>query len=100
MILTDEGYRVLLASDGAAALDLATSEAPDLSLLDLTMPLFDAAIFCLAYRDGEGTAPVVLNTTSQLPDIEMTVAAYAAAAFIGKPFEIEELLATVARLLR
>ncbi len=50
------------------------------------------------YTASGGT--VVLNTTSQLPDIEMTVAAYAAAALIAKPFEIEELPATVACLPR
>jgi two-component system, OmpR family, response regulator VanR len=51
VLLADEGYRVLLAAHGSEALNLATSEDVDLIVLDLVMPLFDAADV-IARHDG------------------------------------------------
>lgn len=100
LILTDEGYRALLAANGAEALALATSETVDLVLLDVIMPLFDASDFCRAYRDRGGQAPVVLITAANADDIARAVEACDAADHIRKPFEIDTVLMTVARFVR
>jgi DNA-binding response OmpR family regulator len=99
-ILALDGYRVLLAGDGAAALGLAASESPDLILLDLTMPLFDASDFCRTYRGTGGRAPIVLVTAANPDAVEAATVACRADAAILKPFAIDEVLATVAGLLR
>jgi DNA-binding response OmpR family regulator len=98
-ILADEGFRVQVAGDGAAALDLATSNTPDLILLDLVMPLFDAADFCRTYRDAGGRAPIVLITAADSAMIDGATVACRAAGAIAKPFAIDEVLEMVARLL-
>ena len=98
LLLSGEGYRVLVAGDGAAAFDLATAEDVDLILLDVVMPLFDAAGFCRAYRATCGTAPVVLISAAPPDVVDAAMEASGAAAAIRKPFEVDELLGIVARL--
>jgi CheY-like chemotaxis protein len=100
MILADEGYRALPASNGTEALALATSEQVDLILLDVVMPLFDAADFCRAYRDAGGHAPVILVSASNPDEIARAVEACGAADHIRKPFEIDTVLIAVARFVR
>jgi two-component system OmpR family response regulator len=99
-LLSDEGYRVLTAGDGAEASRLATSEDVGLVLLDLTMPLFDAADFCRDYRAGGGRAPIVLVTAAQPDKVAGAVEACRADDVILKPFMIDEVIETVAGLVR
>ena len=37
-ILEEEGYRVVLAQDGAEAIDVVEAESPDVAVLDIRMP--------------------------------------------------------------
>ena len=76
---------------------LATSDDVDLILLDVVMPLFDAADFCRAYRDAGGQAPVVLVTASNPDEADKAVEACGAVGCIRKPFEIDTVLTTVAQ---
>lgn len=98
-VLSDGGYRVLVAADGDEALALADGDPPDVILLDLVMPLFDAAGFCRAYRERGGTAPVVLISAAPPDDVEAAVAPCGAAAWILKPFDADELLRQVRELV-
>jgi len=50
MLLTDEGYEPLVASNGAVALDLVRQTPPRLILLDLMMPVMDGRAFLRACR--------------------------------------------------
>jgi CheY-like chemotaxis protein len=102
MILQFEGYRAVAAADGFEALSAAEREQPDLILLDYAMPHLDGPGFCRAYREWGGTAPIVLVTAALrvTTDEACKVAeACGAAAFIEKPFELDALLATIARCL-
>ena len=62
--LSAEYYEVLTASDGATALAVAGSEAPDIVLLDVMMPGMDGFQVCRRLKDDPVTRhiPVVLVT--------------------------------------
>jgi len=95
-LFTAEGYRVAAGADGATALALARGHATRLVLVDLTMPGVDGATFCRSYRARGGQAPIILMTAAEV-DHE-AVASYGADAYVVKPFDLDVLLATVARL--
>jgi PleD family two-component response regulator len=62
MLLEDEGYSVVEATDGQASLELALDRGIDLIQLDSAMPRLSGTAFCLAYRDRDGHAPDILIT--------------------------------------
>jgi CheY-like chemotaxis protein len=96
--LEDEGYGVLSASDGEAALALV-GEQPCAVLLDMRMPILDGWGFAEAYRALPGAhAPIVVMTAAE------NAAAWAeeigAAGVLAKPFRLDDLLAVVAQHCR
>jgi CheY-like chemotaxis protein len=96
--LADEGYEVRIAGDGASALEVLQAWAPCLILLDIMMPVMDGRAFLRELWQLEDLAatPVVLVSGAGGPllsDVSMRVA-----DVIRKPFRLERLLDTVARL--
>lgn len=97
MVLTDEGYRVITASNGKEGLEcLRRGEEPSLILLDLMMPVMDGYQFRLAQRQDPALAsiPVVVLTAGT---IDRRVGEMAPAAFLKKPVTLETLVAAVAQ---
>ncbi len=70
--LTDDGWFVDEAENGAIALDLATKNRPDLVLLDLMMPVMDGFEFVMHYRmlEGCGETPIIVVTAKDLDQSE------------------------------
>lgn len=99
MMLGGDGYRVVAAADGGEGLDIARRDGPDLILVDAMMPHLDGAAFCWAYFEGGGSAPVVLISAGNSDVIATTIEACGAAAFVTKPFDVDEVLDMIARLL-
>src|SRR5215212_10332226 len=99
-LLDDDGYRTVMAIDGAEALDLAIRAAPALILLDLGLPALAGPDFCRAYRERGGQAPVILVTAANEQTVTEALAACGAMAYILKPFKIEWVLESVARHIR
>lgn len=100
-LLTSRGYEVASAGDGATALRLVESAAPDLVLLDVMMPPPDGYAVCRELRENERTRmlPVIMLTAAS--DSEKTKGLEAGADdFIAKPFDHDELFARVQSLLR
>jgi CheY-like chemotaxis protein len=64
MLLRDSGYETLTASDGAAALELAREEKPDLVTLDISMPKASGTRFYKELKTDPqlGGTPVVIVT--------------------------------------
>ena len=95
-----EGYEVVTVPDGAAALESFDAGAPDLMLLDISMPNVDGLTVCRTIRArGSDTPVLMLTARHEVPD---RVAGLDAGAddYLVKPFALEELLARVRARLR
>ena len=96
MALSDEGYEVLTAADGADALLLAGRRTPRVILLDMRMPVMDGWQFARAYRQTPGShAPIVVVTAAA--EAARRATEIDAEDVLPKPFRIDELLTVVHR---
>ena len=95
-ILADEGYRVTVSA-GAAALAEARDDPPALVLLDVMMPGMDGPTVCRHLKADPRTAQVPVLFLTALP--AQVVAARLGdcphEGLLGKPFDVDELLAAV-----
>jgi DNA-binding response OmpR family regulator len=95
--LERDGYEVLSAPDGEAALDLALARTPDLALLDVMMPRLDGYEVTRRLREHGPTTgiPIILLTARvQEPDVELGMQA-GADDYVTKPFSPQVLGARV-----
>jgi two-component system, OmpR family, response regulator MprA len=96
MALTDDGYDVAIAADGAEAIETARAFEPHLVVLDVRMVGMDGVEFARAYRDTPARAPILVFTAARDPGT--TAEEMGADAFLAKPFELKDLLDHAARL--
>lgn len=101
-LLTMEGYEVLSAANGQAALDQIRARLPDLVLLDLDMPLLDGYQVCARLKADGRTAdiPILMLTAWAEPDQRVKGLQLGAEDYLAKPFDYRELLARVRARLR
>ncbi len=100
LLLTQAGYHVTVADDGAAVLEIRKTETFDALLLDVMMPLLDGLTVCKVIRaEGDPTPILMLTARTETED---RVAGLDAGAddYLPKPFDPPELLARVRALLR
>lgn len=101
MKLKNAGYEVLTAMDGEEALELCTTEAPDLVITDYQMPIMTGLELCKALRASEQTkdVPAILLTARgfDLEPAEMTEAGIT--MVLAKPFSPREVLGHVKDVL-
>jgi two-component system response regulator MprA len=95
-----EGYDVELAADGAEALASVDRREPDAIVLDVLMPGVDGLEVCRLLRKAQSRVPILMLTVRD--DLGDRIEGLDAGAddYLGKPFELEELLARVRALLR
>jgi len=94
--LSEEGYVVDTAVDGADALDRLHSARPDAILLDLMMPGMNGRQFLQALRDDPTYATVPVLIMTAVHGLEVNLASIGASEVVEKPFQIEDLLNKVA----
>jgi DNA-binding response OmpR family regulator len=88
--LTDKGYRVVTAQNGAEALERIRDEVPALILLDMRMPVMDGWTFARLVRENYGRQiPIAVVTAAE--DSKLRADEIGADADLGKPFEMREL---------
>lgn len=95
------GYEVVQANDGVEALEFAKTRSVDLVLTDVNMPRMDGITLVKELR-GLATykyTPMLVLTTESSQEKKMQGKQAGATGWIVKPFNPEQLLATVARVL-
>ncbi|OZD08478.1 DNA-binding response regulator [Rhodococcus sp. 06-235-1A] len=97
--LRGEGYEVVTAADGPAAVEACARFDPDVVVLDLMLPGFDGLEVC---RRIQLSRPVpVLMLTAKSDETDMLVGlGVGADDYLGKPFSMRELVARVHALIR
>jgi urea transport system substrate-binding protein len=95
IFLEGEGYQVMMADNGAKALELLRQErAPDLILLDMKMPVMNGWQFALEFLNQfDHLSPIVVFTAAA--DAEKRANEINAIGWIAKPFDLDELLALI-----
>ena len=95
------GYRTVLALDGQQTLDAVDRESPAVVLLDLMMPKLTGFDVLLRLRDRTGPRPRTIVVSARGRDEDVARAfELGADDYVTKPFNPEELVARIARLLR
>jgi CheY-like chemotaxis protein len=97
-VFAGSGYRVIEASDGRRALELAAAEHPDAVISDVMMPLMSGLELCRRLKADEGTRGVRVVLMSAVD--QQRAEGAGADAFVAKPFDIDELERLVDGLLR
>jgi DNA-binding response OmpR family regulator len=97
--LAHEGYCVLSAGDGHAAIDIARRERPDLIVLDLMLPQVDGFEVCRVIRQEMAVPILVLTARDSEVDTVLGLE-LGADEYVTKPFALRPLLARVKALLR
>ncbi len=99
-ILTYEGYDVVTANDGAAALEAVKEHQPAAILLDVMMPFVDGLEVCRRLRSQGDRTPILMLTARHEVRDQVEGLDAGADDYVVKPFELEGLLARVRALLR
>lgn len=101
MVLEWEGYEVVSAADGQRTLERASSDLPDLILLDVRMPKMSGLTVLKELQKDPLTAgiPVImLSVVTTYPEVR-TALQCGSVAYLPKPFELSELARLVAHVL-
>ena len=97
--LIEEGYRVVVASNGQEALYAARHEKPDLILLDIMMPEMGGYDFIRAHRKEHNTPIIFL--TAKLDETDKVLGLELGADdYVTKPFGMRELVSRIHAVLR
>lgn len=100
-LLEGEGYQIQEATNGAEALGVVNNapHRPNVILLDLMMPVMDGWEFARRLQEHIPPLdiPIIVLSAARLPNERLTV--LGARAVLAKPFDVDELLDQVARLM-
>lgn len=99
-LFSDEGYDVAVARDGQRALHLALTQAFDVMVLDRGLPAIEGLdLLGRLRRSGVSTPTLILSALANAADRVEGLDA-GAEDYLGKPFDLDELLARLRGLLR
>lgn len=105
--LEKQGFKVLAASNGRNALDLAKSQKPDLVILDINFP--DTSTRQTSPLDGievlrvlreSGDVPILMLSATNIPSVKVMALTLGADDYVPKPVDFNELSARIEAILR
>jgi two-component system chemotaxis response regulator CheY len=101
LALKDAGYEVRQASDGLEALEFARANTVDLVLTDVNMPRMDGITLVRELRalPSYKLTPMLILTTESAHDKKMQGKEAGATGWLVKPFNPEQLIATISRVI-
>jgi two-component system response regulator ResD len=99
LYLQREGFRVLTANDGNAALQTVEQQRPDLVVLDLMLPGLNGLEVVKRLRSGSALPIIMLTARSEEAD-RVVGLELGADDYVTKPFSARELVARVKAVLR
>jgi two-component system response regulator VicR len=97
--LEAEGYQVIAAPDGEAAVEIFQKEKPDLVILDVMMPKMDGIKVC-EIISGESDAMIMMLSARDNEIDKVRALKLGADDYVTKPFNVSELVARIQALLR
>jgi len=99
--LIRRGYDVVLAFDGAQGVEMARTEAPDLVLMDMSLPVLDGWEATRRIKRDPATAalPVIALTSHAMAGDEARARSAGCDDFDTKPIDLERLLGKIERWL-
>ena len=95
-----EGYEVISAADGAAGLERALADNPDLVVLDVMMPQMSGLDVCKRLKAERPSMPIIMLTARGQEIDKVVGLELGADDYVTKPFSIRELMARVKAVLR
>jgi chemosensory pili system protein ChpA (sensor histidine kinase/response regulator) len=101
-LLIREGYQVVTAKDGMDALQQLQDVIPDVILLDIEMPRMDGFELARNIRDDERTKhiPLIVISSRTAEKHRAVAKEIGIDAYLGKPFQDEELLANIETFIK
>lgn len=102
--LKQAGFLTLMADDGATGLRMAQAMRPDLVVLDLKLPELPGEEVCKSIKEGPDLAlrrtPVIM-VTAKSSDVDRVVGhVIGADCYMTKPFDMDELILNVMKLIK
>lgn len=96
-----EGYAAMGSSNGIAGMELIRRQRPDIIITNFKMPGADGFDILRAVREHPelSNTPLLFLTADHSPSLRERALKAGVDAFLTKPFQIDELMATVDRLL-
>lgn len=95
-----EGYEVEVVGDGESALTRARGAPPALILLDVMLPGIDGFAVCERLRAERNEVPILFLTARNESDDRVRGLALGGDDYLGKPFDLRELILRVRAILR
>lgn len=95
-----QGFEVAIAGNGFGALSAAGSFAPDLILLDVTMPDIDGLEVCRRLRSAGNQVPVIFLTARDTKADLLSGFTIGGDDYITKPFSLEEVVVRIRAVLK
>lgn len=97
--LSLQGYDVIIAADGPAGLREWKEKHPDLIVLDIMLPHIDGLAVLQNIRLVDERIPILIVSAKGAPDDKITGLSYGVDDYLSKPFNLEEFLLRIERLM-
>ena len=101
-ILRHQGHNTIEAASGIEAVHIASQQCPDLILMDIQLPDIDGIEALRRIRSDTSldATPVLAVSASVMPDDQQKIVASGFDAFLTKPINVKQFLATIERFVQ